>query len=408
MKNLKTKQQVQRRNFLKASAGVATMPTSAIGLNVLSTQAMAATDSPIKRVVFVYVPFGAYPGTHLFNNDSELQEGCEPLENHKDNIIFFEGCDSNVSTYQTNGILGLRDRSKTLDVALGEAFENESLIPSIQLGVETSTTSISYNNNQVVPQQNNPVNAYNDIISATGNNLLSQDYKKIVSPLEYNLEELAKIKQTISHDSKKVQRIEDFETAIQKIKKQNQNMPGVLCSNETQNIYDWNGEISNNFTLISNMHCDTIATAFKCNITKIATLQLSNPDTSTQSTIPDFEGVGFYEMTHYGKDKYITYSRYCNERIAYLIDNLKNTTDENGQPLLDSTLVLKVTDFGNADAHDPSNAPFMMAAGNNIFDGGRNVSAKDNYELLDTITQALGLSDQIGMFGTSTVDGLFK
>ncbi|MCJ8314633.1 MAG: DUF1552 domain-containing protein [Saccharospirillaceae bacterium] len=405
MKKLQTKKQAQRRTFLKTSAGVASMSASSLGLGLLSTNAIAANNSNIKRVVFVYVPYGAYPGSHLFKNGT-LAEGCEPLITHQNNIIFFEDCDTKALNYKTTGLLGLQSGGKTLDVVLGETFGVDCIIPTLHLGIETHNTSISYNDNSAIIAQNNPVQAFENLQTLTGDN--PQQYTNLTAPLELHLQELEKIKQLVSNNTNQVKRLEQFEHSIQTQINQAQKLPGALCSNLVQDTYNWDGELIGNFTIICNMHCDTIASAFECELTKVATLQLSCPDTSLSAVTSELNNQNFYETTHYGREQYYDYSRYTNERIAYLIDKLKNTYDKNGDALFESTLIFKVTDFGNADAHNNQNAAFMMAAGSAIFDGARNIKANNNYDLLDTITKALGLEYTITPYGTTTVDNLFK
>ena len=417
MNKIKTKSQVQRRNLLKASAGLSVMQASSLGLGLglgLSNHAIANNHSAIKRIVFVYVPFGAPLGSHLFNN-GELQEGCEPLEAHKDNLVFFENCDTKASNFSTKNILGSAAIGTTLDVALGNYYQESSIINSLHLGVENAYKNISYLNGVQVPFYDDPILAFNAVKNEANANI--ENVQNISAPLAYNLEELNKLKmQLLESDSQnttnnntnnnhQINRIESFENAIQQKLDTANNTPGLNCLNTKQETYGWDLDVFNNFTKISDMHCDTIIEAFKCNITKVATLQLSEP--SSESNINELNNTLYY-MTQTGTQNYVRSIRYTNERISYLIDQLKSNYDENGEALLESTLVFKVTDFGDGDTHNNTHAPFLMVAGNNIFDGARNVKAKDNFELLDSITTALGLENTIALYGSTIVEDLFK
>ena len=407
MKKVINKKQVQRRNFLKTSAAVGT--ASSLGLTLVTQKALANNDSSnnskIKRIVFVYVPFGAFPKTHLFK-DGTLGEGCEPLIEHQKNIVFFESCDANTYHYKIDGLLGLKEGGKTLDVALGETFGANSMIASLHLGVETYEQSISQTDSKMVEYQNNPVTAFNKIFTGLDNNLT--DYNQKIAPLKHNLNELKTLKSTLKNDQQKINQIENFEHSINKKIELLNNSAYALCNIDSQETYNWDENITNNFTIISNMHCDTIVKAFECNLTNVATLQLAHANGPEAPAPAELNGPSMYEASHYGRDHYLDYTRYTNSRLAYLIDRLKNTTDMDGLPLFDSTLLFKVTCDGDSYAHDNYNAAFMMAGGSEILEGGRNIIADDNYDLLDTITEELGLTGQVPKYGNKKIKTLFK
>lgn len=95
--------------------------------------------------------------------------------------------------------------------------------------------------------------------------------------------------------------------------------------------------------------------------------------------------------------EFITYRRFLSARVAYLIQLLAATKDKTGAPLIDSTLVVQVTDMGDGTKHDASNAPLMLAGGKRFIKNGIAYRAPageyTNKEVLDTVCAAMGFND---------------
>ena len=90
---------------------------------------------------------------------------------------------------------------------------------------------------------------------------------------------------------------------------------------------------------------------------------------------------------------------------ARFLDRLKATPDANGQPLLDSTVVMFGSGMGNASSHSSRNLPIMVAGGG--FKTGQHHRferhGRDGRPLCDlyvSILQQLGV--ETDRFSTST------
>jgi len=95
-------------------------------------------------------------------------------------------------------------------------------------------------------------------------------------------------------------------------------------------------------------------------------------------------------------------------KLAYLIQLLEVVRDDNNQSLLETTLIVHVTDDGDGRDHIGTNAPYLIAGGKNIFRNGAVLDAKNatQHDLMDSLADAYGLEDV--KYGSQIIDGLKK
>ncbi|MEJ2694719.1 MAG: hypothetical protein P8166_17255, partial [Candidatus Thiodiazotropha sp.] len=67
-----------------------------------------------------------------------------------------------------------------------------------------------------------------------------------------------------------------------------------------------------------------------------------------------------------------------------------------GGKLIDSTLVVQVTDMGDGSSHTATDAAFMFAGGGSAVNRGSIVSVPNHFRLLDTVAQYMGVYGVIG------------
>ncbi len=107
------------------------------------------------------------------------------------------------------------------------------------------------------------------------------------------------------------------------------------------------------------------------------------------------------------------------EQVASLVDKLKTTNDALGKPLLDSTMVLWLSELGgsedNGDAHQTKSVPAVLfGSGQGTFKTGRYLrgqsdsnyreAGRDNARLLVSLIQYMGLTD-VNTVGVTDVSG---
>ena len=108
------------------------------------------------------------------------------------------------------------------------------------------------------------------------------------------------------------------------------------------------------------------------------------------------------------RQSYAIFRAYLSAKLAYLIQLLEVMRDEDNRSLLETTLVVHVSDQGDGDNHDGTNPPYFIAGSKNLFRNGAVVNAggASQYDLMDTIAEAYGL--QGVQYGTKKIEGLTR
>lgn len=150
--------------------------------------------------------------------------------------------------------------------------------------------------------------------------------------------------------------------------------------------------------------------AFETDSTRIITILMQG-----DFLVPPIEGVheGYHTVSHHGQnpDKIEQLAIIEEEHIKQfggLLNKLK-TTREDGQSLLDRTMVLYGSNMGNASSHDNRNMPMILAGGG--FNHGQHIGfdKADNYaatNLYVSMLQRLGIETDHFSSGKSTMTGL--
>jgi Protein of unknown function (DUF1552) len=186
---------------------------------------------------------------------------------------------------------------------------------------------------------------------------------------------------------------------------------------------------------------DLTAAALACELTAVVAYQFGAQGArnrlSTKYGVPSSpqadsgdSGPAHHPWTHQGSSSskqqaLEIFQRFYSTQIAILLDNLKNTNDAAGKPLLDSTLVVCASELGgnpaNGDAHQTISMPVMMFGnGQGTFRTGRYIKGKsgnsgDNFgatnteagrdmaRMLVSVMQYMGLTDvnTVGVTGVS-------
>ena len=98
--------------------------------------------------------------------------------------------------------------------------------------------------------------------------------------------------------------------------------------------------------------------AFKCDLTRVGVLQIGNHQGSGWT----YRGFDGHSAAHSGgASVWNAMMREKFEVPAYFIKKLTETTDSNGNPLIESTAFCQVTCFGNGLSHASTDAPFLLA-----------------------------------------------
>lgn len=128
---------------------------------------------------------------------------------------------------------------------------------------------------------------------------------------------------------------------------------------------------------------DIMVHALACDLTRVGTLEYSNTHspgfhwTQTATGGPvvpagydNWHGV-VHDLSGVVDDELLAGSTFYFQQLRYLLDRLAERTDVDGDNLLDTTLVVYTSDFGNGAGHNTRKIPVVLAGAVGPLGGGR-------------------------------------
>ena len=401
-----------RRRFLKA-LGSASVSAAALN-SVLASSGLlwsrnifAQEGVAPKRLVVIHVTNGAYadawhPSTGSGGNFA-LPESTSPFESFKDQCVFFDGINGE-GGHGAHHQCVTANKSESIDMYTASQIGSDTPFSALHLAV-TESNKLARINGKGIPMELNPFKAFERLFpsqgdsSGGGSSLLTR--RKAVFAANYqmlgefstHLNETQKARMELHLDS-----IEKMEQRFERAFFSSQDA-GEACTNPVwdglladQSTIE-NGEINEEASeLRANLHMDLIAQAFRCDLTRVATLSFA--DAGADVPIP---GWGMWHSVIHGyknAERIPLARRWFSEKIALLMDKLSKTPDTDGNTVLDNTLIYVTSDMGNGNAHTNERTPMMLAggAGGKLI-GGQSIDLGGvSYEpMLDTVASAMGL-----------------
>lgn len=153
-------------------------------------------------------------------------------------------------------------------------------------------------------------------------------------------------------------------------------------------------------------HIDELVMALACDLTRVGTFTFSNYDAplfpwlaSEGVSIP-MGGKGWHTLVHENRfdpasrDAMMKAFRWYNQMFAYLVAELDRFVEPDGTTLLDNTVVLCMSEFGNGGVHRPERLPVVLAGGlGGAFTVGRHQATNATTgNLFTTIQNAFGIA----------------
>ena len=169
------------------------------------------------------------------------------------------------------------------------------------------------------------------------------------------------------------------------------------------------------------IHQNIIASAFACDITRVACLQYGND----QKLMVNAPGSGLpYDDQHGGFihsgassnfANLVKFEAYLATQFVNIINLLKGFQDpeDSSKTLFDTTLMLWARDMGDADQHNQQSMRFVLASGSNggylkTAAGGRYIKSTERHErILLNVCEAMGITSFAG-FGDPGLTGTAK
>ncbi|MDC1527908.1 DUF1552 domain-containing protein [Gammaproteobacteria bacterium] len=436
-----SKKYLPRRTFLRSAGATVALPLLDAMIPALTPLAKAAAAAPVKRFVGVWHPHGAAPGYWSpvqAGSDFEFSYITKPLESFRDRLVLITGLDvpEAYSTEEEPGgnhargavfLSGARPRRNavspylgvTLDQVIAQEFGNDTILPSIQLGVEDAGNygncnwgySCAYTNSmswisptQPLPTEINPHVAFERLFGsgATPEERQLGRIRK-ASILDSVANEIPTLRRTLSADDKV--RLDTYLENIRELERRIQ----IAIANPVE---EPEAGIPFGIPQSKDVHFklmfDLIALAFEGDITRSATMMLGVDITS--ANFPESGTNGAWHGTSHHGDKpeniaeYAKMNRYHVSILAYFLDQLRNIEEVDGNAL-DHSLVYMGSNMGNSHRHAHEKVPVILAGGlDGTFKGNRHIVFPDNTE--KTSNMLLSLLHLYGIerssFGQST------
>ncbi|HEX4997589.1 MAG TPA: DUF1552 domain-containing protein [Terriglobia bacterium] len=411
-----THKHIPRRTFLRGAGATLALPFLEAMLPAQTPLSRtAAAQGSAKRFLGIWHPHGAAPGYW-----SPLQEGpdfefsfiTKPLEPFRDRVTLISGLNMNESfaTEEEPGgdhakgaalLSGARPRRNavaphlgvTIDQLIAEQYGRDTILSSIQLGVEDTTNfgncnwgySCAYTNSvswrdatTPLPTEINPRVAFERLFGdGTSAEERQRGRRQNASILDSVTRELGAFKKDLSPGDR--QRVDDYTDNIRELERRiNIAINGSVKEPTAEIPY---GIPESNFEHFKLMY-DLLHLAFQGDITRSATFMLGRDLSGTSFPESGFNG-GWHGSSHHG-DKpenianYAKMNRYHVQHLANFVQKLKDTPDGDGT-LLDHILIYKGSNMGNSHRHAHIKVPVILVGGiDGTFKGNRHIVFPDD------------------------------
>ncbi|MEJ2620142.1 MAG: DUF1552 domain-containing protein [Candidatus Thiodiazotropha sp.] len=429
MNNRSHIEMLSRRRFLKKLGGAgltgAMFKLSLLGGNLLWARSVFAAEAP-KRIIFYYTPGGAIPDQWIPSGSETnftLPAMSSPLESVKQHCVFFNGVNMNNAGHGLTSKALAGDATHSLDIYMAQTLGQASPFSQLQLGVYSNGFgSMSRNNWSEPTYEDNPLNAFQRLFGGeTSVGTETEDTSGSSgarSVLDANLEVLKQMRNELGSFERA--RLDEHSEAIQRIEARLDNNSGSdsggECNSPTFNTGNFSGAVDNpaNFDTVADLQSDIVALALQCDLTRVVSFMLGNHQ--CDYIVPEAGVDTNYHQSIHGRpaEDYIQYRTYFTTKLQYLIQRLADTQDMDGNSVLDNTILLHVSDMGDARGHTGENAPFMLAGGGGgTLTTGRslNLGGVDYKDILDTVAQAPGVdvsASGYSGYGSGPVSGIFS
>ncbi len=421
--------QKDRRTFmgLIAKSGIATglIKSSALLGGVLANRHALAQEDVNKRVIFCYINSGAPTGSWMPTSASVMNQVTVPYgptDYNVADICHFRQVNAITIGHSTamNSLGNLNYSVATMDKRIADVLGTTTVRKQIYLGAQATSGQLCSNSGPCIdsPTQalasifSNGSSSSSDISSSSSS---SSDMSSSSSSssrsskgkgkgrdrdhgrgkrdknafYDAHLRTLDSVKSKLSAEEvvsyqEHTQSLVNLQTELETA---SSSAPSATC--ESNLLVD-----SSNMQQTGRSQADIIVAALACGITKVATLQLGNPDGLWRAHNTAWRQTA-HEACHSvpSPSPFIELLRYINDVPAYLIDKLRKTIGPDGQPLIKTTVVVQVTCMGNGITHAPENAPFIVATEMPGFVPGYSASTGGTVlDLNGAIPKGLGLT----------------
>jgi len=408
-----TKTHIPRRTFLRGAGTMLALPLldAMIPARALAGQTAAAQTKT--RFTGIFVPHGMAPGYWVPATEGagfEFPMIMGPLEPFRDRTVIMSGLWSK-SAEPPPGVTGAdhwvasaylcANKPKktagadiqngiTIDQVIAQHIGQDTLLPSLQLGVEDPganssncgegyscayTNSISWpSSSRPLPMEINPQVVFQRLFgdgSTRAERIARRQEDQSI--LDSITKTLARFKSNIGPADRL--RVDQYLDDVREIERRLQ--IAAKASNAAPTAAMPYG-VPETFDEHIKLQFDLLTLAFQGDITRVSTLLYAR-DLTGRAYPESGTNISFHGGSHHAEDpkrieEYAKLNRYHVKMLAYFLEKLRNTTEGDGT-LLDHSVVLYGSNMGNSNQHLHYDVPHILAGGaSGQLKGGRHLA----------------------------------
>jgi hypothetical protein len=407
-----SKTHIPRRTFLRGAGTMLALPLldAMVPARTLAAQTAAA---PKTRFTGIFVPHGMAPGYWVPAKEGtgfDFPVIMSPLEPFRDRVVILSGLWSK-SAEPPPGVTGAdhwvaaaylcANKPKktagadiysgtTIDQIIAQHIGQDTLLPSLQLGVEDPganssncgegyscayTNSISWPApNRPLPMEINPQVVFQRLFGdgSTPEERVARR-REDQSILDSVTKQLARFKLDIGPADRS--RVDQYLEDVREIERRLQIAAKASSAAPTSTMpYG----VPETFDEHIKLQFDLLTLAFQGDITRVSTLLYAR-DLTGRVYPESGTNISFHGGSHHAEDpkrieEYAKLNRYHVKMLAYFVEKLRNTPDGDGT-LLDHSVVLYGSNMGNSNQHLHYDVPHILAGGaSGQLKGGRHLA----------------------------------
>ena len=404
---------VPRRAFLRASGLSLALPAmeSLMG----KTPPKPETSPATKRLVTI----GTYLGFHTPSwfprepgKNYTMSPVLKPLEPLRKDLSIFSGLDHRAPNGHKNWrnyMTGKGTPGISLDQIVAKEIGKTTRFDSLQLTCGNAGDGrMSYTREGIaLPAIGRPSVVFGQLFE-TGSSKERTAYllKSGKSVLDLVLDEAKTMKRQVS--TRDADKLEEYFTSVREVEhklQKDQQWLDVPTPEVKFNLPDFDPVAPDLSLECESLMYELMALALETDSTRVISLMV--PGQGQVFTINGEKlSAGYHGLSHHGNDpdKIAEFNRVGTEHVArfgQFLHLLKNKKDVTGKPLLESTAILYGSGMGNANTHNNSRLP-MLLAGGGFKHGTHHAIDRDNSsdttpllgDLFLTVMQSMGLQEE--------------
>lgn len=397
-----TKKHIARRTFLRGAGVALALPflDSMVSAQTPLSHSAAAAKM---RFMGIFFPHGMAPGYWVPKTTEpgfELPMILEPLEPFRNQTIVTSGLYSK-SAEPPPGVTGAdhwvaaaylcANKPKktagsdiydgtTIDQIIADKIGQDTLMPSVQLGIEDPTGnssncgegySCAYTNSiswqsptKPLPTEINPQVVFERMFGDGSNNQERIDRRRLDgSILDAITASLASFKADIGPSDR--QRLDEYVEDVREIERRLQIAAKASTTTDVSGVTVPAG-VPESFDEHIKLQYDLQLLAFRSDVTRVSTLLYGRD--LTGRVFPDSgTNISWHGGSHHGEDpkkiaEYAKLNRYHVQCLAYFLDKMQKAQDGDGS-LLDHSLILYGTNMGDSHQHLHYDVPHILVGG---------------------------------------------